>query len=83
VVASHTTAAVRIARSRATPTPTPVATAQTTASTQEERRSAGTGGVALRRPLHAGVRRRCVIRPARTPQARDKTFQLNALASGT
>jgi threonine dehydrogenase-like Zn-dependent dehydrogenase len=44
VAASHATAAVRMARSLLTPTPTPVAMAQLSASAQDERRSAGTGG---------------------------------------
>ena len=68
MAASHTTAAVRIARSLVTPMPTPVATAQLSASVQEERRSAGNGGgEAWCDPFHAASSTRCVTKPANAP----------------
>jgi len=68
VAASHTTAAVRMARSLETPMPTPVATAQLSASGQDERRSAGTGGrEAWPSPFHAVSISRWVTNPASAP----------------
>jgi hypothetical protein len=68
VAASHTTAAVRMASSLDTPMPTPVATAQLSASAQDERRSAGTGSrEAWPSPFHAVSIRRCVTNPASAP----------------
>jgi hypothetical protein len=68
VAASHTTAAVRMARSLETPMPTPVATAQLSASAQDERRSAGTGGrEACPSCFHALSVSRWVTNPASAP----------------
>jgi hypothetical protein len=47
--------------------PTPVATAQLSASVQEDPRSAGTGGDAWRDPFHAVSSTRCVTKPANAP----------------
>jgi hypothetical protein len=82
-VASHTVAAVRIATSLATPAPTPVATAQLRASAQEERRSAGTGGVSLRAVFHIAARSRWVTRPANAPDPSVITFQPYLFNSAT
>jgi hypothetical protein len=74
--ASQTAAAVRTARSRATPAPTPVATAQLRASTKEERRSAATfGGVDPRSAFQMGSRMRCVASAARAPKPTVTAFQ--------
>jgi hypothetical protein len=68
VAASHTTAAVRMAKSLETPMPTPVATAQLSASAQDERRSAGTGGrEACPSCFHALSVSRWVTNPASAP----------------
>lgn len=81
MVASHTTAAVRTARSLVIPAPTPVATAQIRASAHEDRRSAGTGGDSLRTLFHVVVNSLCVASPAKVPQQTDKSFQPNVFPS--
>jgi hypothetical protein len=68
VAASHTTAAVRMAKSLATPIPTPVAMAQLNASTDGVRRSAKTsGGGSFRNPLQLASRNRRAITAASAP----------------
>src|ERR1700722_11203124 len=65
-----------MATSRATPTPTPDATAQLTASSQGEWRSASTfGGVDPRTSFHGISISRCVASPTSAPRAIVMAFQ--------
>jgi hypothetical protein len=82
--ASQSTAADRIARSRATPTPTPVAIAQLSASAHEDRRSAATfGGVDPRSAFQATSRTRCVTSPVKAPTPAVTAFQPYFLTNDT
>jgi hypothetical protein len=73
---SQTTAAVRTARSRATPAPTPVAIAQLKASTKGALRSAATfGGVDPRSVLQRTSKSRCVASAATDPTPTLTPFQ--------
>src|ERR1700734_1253839 len=73
-----------MATSRATPTPTPDATAQLTASSQGEWRSASTfGGVDPRTSFHGISISRCVASPTRAPRAIVMAFQPYFLTSVT
>ena len=84
MAASHTTAAVRTAKSLVTPIPTPVATAQLRASIHDERRSAGKGGgEAWCDPFQAASNTRCVTKPANAPAPKLIAFQPSFFRSGT
>jgi hypothetical protein len=71
-----------MAKSLITPAPTPVATAQVNASTHDEPRSAGVGGVVSRTCRQADVKTFCIVSPARAPQPMESDFQLKSLAVG-